>query len=151
MQQLYLVELETEETLTFQYVPEKISLRSGTQLAEIMAVGRNLPIVMATGGEETLNLVMEFYAKDTLRQEAVKKANWLKSLRYGGSGQIVTPRLQLIWGQMFHHYIWTMKEVQIDYSLFQENNDYLPQIATCNIQLSAVYNGLSRQQVRKLL
>jgi hypothetical protein len=134
--ELFLVALRSLEKLPIQFVPSSLELMSRASWPEIAVVGRNAPEFHYTGGREELQFTLTFYAEEESRQDVMRKINWIKALRYNQGSDQPPEKIKLIFGDVFRDERWILKEVNVNLSLFQKPNNWLPQMATARLTLA---------------
>ncbi len=133
--ELFIVELNPPfEKLKFQFVPDNIEVPREANIEAISVIGRNNNLYQHTGGFETLNLPLEFYANDTHRQEVIKAVNWLKSLTMSDENKGI-PRVKVVFGDMFKKETWVVQSVTPTFSQFSPDHKWLPCRAKVDVKL----------------
>ena len=137
--QLYLHELQPPfDRLEIQFVPEELVWQRNGNWVNVPVVGRNNSRKHLTGGEDTLNLSLDFngmFERD--KQHCARKMAWINSLTYT-DGYIGPPRnIKLIWGEtaLFRHKIWVVKSVSSRMSDFHSRFGMNPMNLLMDIQL----------------
>lgn len=124
---LYIVELEEpNERLEIQFVPENITTPRNANLKSVSIVGRNNDLLQYTGGQETLQMTLNFLADDDLREEVIKKVAWLKSLTMKDGNKGVYRNVKLVMGDLFKNEIWAVSSVEPTLSHLDDEHNYLP-------------------------
>lgn len=104
---LYIVELTPPYSrLAIQFYPDEIPEQRKIITSDTGVVGYNNSGTNYTGGDNIINLKLDFYADETEPQEAIKKAEWLKSLGYSDGFAKGQPLVKIIWGTMFKGRTW---------------------------------------------
>jgi hypothetical protein len=131
---LYLVAIDTPDLqrLQIQFVPMVINYKRSSKIQDIAIVGRNDDLRQWTGGNTTLDFVLDFYATSDLGNDAVQKARWLESMTYSDD-QKPPSRIKIVFGDLFGDQIWVLADVTIDYTVFQPANNWLPRYAKANL------------------
>lgn len=132
---LYFIGLTTLFRLDIQFVPEKLKLTSSAEFPEVTIVGRNTPQYQHTGGREQITLKLDFHAVEEAKDDVLRKVNWLKSLRYGNGFGSPPEKVKLVWGDMFEDEEWLVKQVDVEFSLFDEGAGFLPRQAYADVTL----------------
>lgn len=127
--QLYLVALTTLEKLVFQFVPEGITSTRSSNFAPIAVVGRNIPQYHFTGGQESMQIELDFFASTENREDVITKVQWLKSLTHSNNYENPPQKVAVIWGDLFKDEVWILNNVSTQLSLFSKKHGYLPQQA----------------------
>lgn len=132
---MYIVELTPPfERLEIQFVPESIPWSRTANISDIAVVGRNHPRRHHTGGDESISLELDFFAHDQLREDTMKKVNWLVSLTYNQQDQ-GAPKVKLVWGKLFQDHVWLVSRVQPILSNFHSLYDMLPVQSAVRLEL----------------
>lgn len=132
---LYFIGLTTLFRLDIQFVPENLKLSSSAEFPEITIVGRNTPQYQHTGGREQLTLKLDFHAVESSKEDVLRKINWLKSLRYSNGFGSPPEKVKLVWGDMFQDEEWLVKQVDVEFSLFDKVAGFLPRQAYATVTL----------------
>ena len=107
------------------YTPEEIRWESVAQWAIIPAMSRNNPHYHFTGGEDTLTFMLDWYAFDSAREEALRRAATIKSWSRSNSYSNKPPLILLYMGGLFTNHRWVIKSANYTMSLFMKPN-YVP-------------------------
>ena len=120
---LYIVELTPPYTeLAIQFYPEEIPEQRKVLSQDTGVVGYNNSGTNYTGGDNIINLKLDFYADENAPQAALKKAEWLKSLGYSNGFTKGQPIVMLIWGTVFKGRKWqVVNAVDINMKGFRKN------------------------------
>lgn len=107
------------------YTPEEIKWEALSQWAIIPAMSRNNPHYHYTGGEDTLTFMLDWYAFDSAREEALKRASIVKSWSRANAYSNRPPAILLYMGGLFTNHRWVIKSANYSMSLFMKPN-YVP-------------------------
>lgn len=125
--QVYIVELKPPyQALEFQFLPGEIQKERVGQWANIGIVGRNNSRHHLTGGEDRLELQLDFNSlHESDKSRAYKSVTFLDSLtlrdaKFGGYQNV-----KVVWGEsdIFRHKIWIVKSVRANLSHFLSTQD----------------------------
>jgi len=96
-----ILNLQTGESLSFQYQTTELDDQNAGSWASIPSPGRNLPFQHWTGGEESITLELHWVAERLDKRDPMEKAEYIKSLRAADGYERSAPRVKLIWGEVF--------------------------------------------------
>lgn len=134
--ELYIVELaEPFSEMEIQFVPPTIGTSRDARLQNVAIVGRNDDLVHYIGGSETLNLELEFYADEKIKELVYDKVNWLKSLTMNDSNRSKIRNVKLVFGDLFKYQVWIVKSVKPTFSNFSQKDNWLPLRAKVQLSL----------------
>lgn len=131
--QIYLIALNTLDRLHIQFVPEAINVNSNARVSEIAIVGKNLPHHHWTSSTQSLPLKLDFYGE---KQEVVDKVRWLQQLVFRDGQRRPAQPVMLILGDLFRGVVWVVKSVNVEYSIFDNDNNFMPKQAYVSLNLS---------------
>jgi len=124
---LYIVELEDPfEKMEIQFVPENIAQPRTANLKSVNIVGRNNDLLHYTGGQETMQLTLDFLADDERRTEVIDKIRWLKSLTMKDGDNGPFRNVSLIMGDLFKNQVWAVSSVEPTMTHFDGDHNWLP-------------------------
>lgn len=123
---VFIVNLETKEYIKLHFVPLEVEWESKSNIAAIASIGRNNPFYHFTGGEDTINLELDWHAYDNARQSAIGAANTLKAWSRNDGYKKGLPRIKLIFGNLFRDHVFIIAAAPYKMSLFQRNRGMMP-------------------------
>jgi hypothetical protein len=130
--QLAIVELSPPfERLEIQFMPTGLAWSRTPDLPALAVVGRNNPHYHLTGGEDRLNLRLDFATELESRLDVIRKVQWLRSLTFAPVRNV-----KLVWGQLFKSEVWVVASFKADMDQFMHNANMLPQQAYVDITLA---------------
>lgn len=136
---IYLVNLDTLEKLSIQFIPkEGISWEATSKWAVIPTVGRNNPFYHYTGGEDSLTFKLDWYSNDQARQDAIAAARIVRSWSRANAYRSKPPRIMLIFGDVFKNDVWIIDSAPFTMELFQ-----LPR----NMRPAQVYQDITLKKI----
>lgn len=132
---LYIIDLDTGESLGLQGLPKEIEYSPETDWAVIKVPGRNAPHYHFTGAEDSLVLEISWYSVDVSVQDVILRCKWLESMTKADaySGRPHLARLQ--WGKLFSKSIWLVTSAPYKLSNFDAQQGYLPRHAVQTVTL----------------
>lgn len=141
--QMWLVRLDdtfkqNPEKLRIQTVPLELSVVPESTWATIPSLGRNNPFYNYTGGEDTLEMTLDWYATLESRQDVIDKCRWVESLSKADGYLDEPPRILLIFGELFKYTTWIIDKAPYKLSLFDKSQGMLPRQAYQELSLKKV-------------
>lgn len=138
--QIYIVELaEPFERLEVQFMPEDYNISRRANYGKVMVTGRNTPRYHFTGGEDALNMKLQFMAHSEVGDEVYKKINWLRSLTYSDSFSGPTRNVKIVFGALYRGVTWLITAVDAKPIRFDHRKQMYPIQAEVNISLVRDY------------
>lgn len=142
--QMWLVRLDDRfnqnpQPLRIQTVPLELNVRPESNWAIIPTIGRNNPFYMYTGGEDTLEFTLDWYATDSTNpNQVIDACRWVESLQKADRYIDGPPRVKLIYGELYKYTTWIVKSAPYKLSLFSREKGMLPRQAYQEITLCRV-------------
>lgn len=135
--QLYLINMETLERLEFQYHQDELAIERQTNHAALAVMARNNPLRHYTGGDTTLRLTLDFYARQADLQDVKDRVNFVMRLAHNrGIGQ-PPPLVKLVWGELISDRTWVVQNPTPRFSIFDRTRGWLPRQAFVDLTLAA--------------
>lgn len=132
--QIYIVELAAPfERLEVQFMPEEYNISRRANYSKVQITGRNTPKYHFTGGEDSLNMKLQFMAHSTLGDEVYKKVNWLRSLTFSDSFSGPTRNIKIVFGGLYRNVNWLVTSVDAKFSRFDHRKVMYPIQAAVDI------------------
>lgn len=129
---------QNPEPLRIQVVPEELSVQPTANWAVVPSLGRNNPFYHYTGGEDTLQFTLDWYAVTERRQDVIDKCRWVESLCKADGYLDEPPRVLLIFGELFKSTTWIIKEAPYRLKNFNRERMMFPQQAYQELTLAKV-------------
>jgi len=125
----YIVLVENpSDRLDCQFVPQSMSRKRNANLSAVAVVGRSHPLYHYTGGSETIDFTLDFWADDSQKSSVRKKVEWLTSLGYG-------EQIKIVFGDMFSDFVFKVASVGITYNDFMSDYGFSALRAKVNLSL----------------
>ena len=135
---VFIVNLETKEYIKLHFVPLEVQWEAKSNVAAIASIARNNPFYHFTGGEDTINLDLDWHAYDVDRQSAIGAANTLKAWSRNDGYKKGLPRIKLIFGEIFRDHVFIITGANYRMSLFQRQKGMRPAQVTQSLTLKKV-------------
>ncbi len=132
---VYLVTLDGKTKIEAQFVPGEIVEDRTNRLQAVPVVARSNDQFQYTGGEDTINLKLQFYADDDNRESAIQKVRDIQAIGMSDGPFGKAKRVKFIFGKLYRRHVWSIKKVSSNLSNFDNFNNYYPLFATVDIQL----------------
>lgn len=135
---VYIVNLETRESIKLHFIPKEIEWEAKSNVATIASIARNNPFYHFTGGEDIINLELDWHAYDVERTSAIDAAIKLKSWTRNDGYRRGLPRLKLIFGKLFENHVFIATGAPYIMSMFQMPKGMMPAQVTQKLTLKKV-------------
>ncbi len=126
------------ESLRIQTVPMEMEIDPAPNWAVIPSLGRNNPFYHYTGGEDTLQMTLDWYSVDPIRNDVIEKCRWVQSLCKADGYNNEPPAILLIFGELFRNTTWIIKSAPYKLSLFDKEMSMMPRQAYQELTLAKV-------------
>lgn len=127
--QLFICELKDSiSSMSFDYVPDKITHNTSGKYQEIDIANRSHPIHLWFSGSDTISFTLPLASATNDENYVNQRARFLQSLTQGTD-------VVIGWGDLFEDYVWVLKSVDIEHSVFQGNAN-MPVISAATLNLS---------------
>jgi len=137
--EIIFTDLETQETLVVQYVPEKLNYDPDSSIMAIATYGRNNPRYHFTGSEDTLTFRLDWHAEEEARNDVIRKCRWLESKTKNDGYVKGLPRIQFGFGDLFgFEEVWLITNAKYELSLFDRPVGMLPKQAYQDITMKRI-------------
>lgn len=139
--EMWLVRLSNNaqvESLRIQTVPFEIEIDPAPNWAIVPTLGRNNPFYHYTGGEDTLQMTLDWYSVDPLRNDVIDKCRWVQSLCKADGYKKEPPAVLLIFGNLFRNTTWIIKNAPYKLSIFDKEMKMLPRQAYQEVTLAKI-------------
>lgn len=132
---LYILDLDTQESMEIQFVPDNLSIDRKIRLNAVNIIARNLPKYQYSGGQTELDFRLDFYADEENRVSVIQRCKWLEGFTVNDKGRSPQKKLALIFGSMFRDDIWIMGEFKYKLENFDKQFGMYPKQAYVDIKL----------------
>jgi hypothetical protein len=129
---------ENPEKLLIQTVPLELSVVPESTWVPIPSIGRNNPFYNYTGGEDSLEFTIDWYATSDNRQDVINSCRWLESLSKANGYENEPPRMLLIFGRLFKFTTWIIESAPYKLTLFDRESGMFPRQAYQDVVLKRV-------------
>lgn len=136
--QPYILDLTTGQRLFFQTIPLDITVNPEASWVVIAPPGMNNAFYQYTGGEDSLEFTITWYADDESRQDVIRKCKWLESLTRNDGYDNPPHVVQFIFGDLFKNSKWIVFGAAYKLSNFNREVGMLPQMASQQLVLKRV-------------
>lgn len=148
------------DKIQLQAVPLELRVNPESNFVSISPMGRNNPFYHYSGGEDTLNLTLDWYSDkalngkdlDNSRTEVLRKCKWLEAKQRRNGLEEDPHRVKLLWGgesttedgitftfpPLFSDAIWIVESAPYDLSLFHKLQGFRPTQAIQKLTLKRV-------------
>lgn len=127
--------------IEIQYVPQELSYKRKANYNNLDVIMRNIPKPHYTGGDTTMSLQLDFNANNNDRTDLINRIRKIESLAYADGFRAAPPIVKLVWGKLFRKEHWIVTSVNYKLHNFKQNNNFLPQHATVDIDLQLISYG----------
>lgn len=109
------------QSLVIQGKPQELKVNPESSWATVKSMGRNNPFMMYTGGEDTLEFDISWYAMDPDRRDVIDKCRILESWSKADGYNSSPPALMISWGSsdLFQDDYWVLTNASYVLSNFQ--------------------------------
>lgn len=132
-------------------VPAHLDFNPDPQWAVIASIGRNTPFFHYMGSEDTLSFTIDWYARNSQRDDVVFNCRWLEAKTKADAYREDPHRVMLKWGtedELFRDSLWIVFKATYKLSNFHKSVSMLPQQAYQEVVLKRVSDfNLSSEQV----
>ena len=139
---MWLVRLDSlgdeQEKLRIQTVPIEMSVTPESNWVAIPTIGRNNPFYNYTGGEDTLEFILDWYSTSEDNTDVINKCRWVESLSKANGYVKGPPKILLIFGKLFTRTTWIIEKAPYKLSLFNKSEGMLPRQAYQELTLKKV-------------
>lgn len=109
-----------EAKVDIMFTPSNIEWEADSKYATIPTFSRNNPFYHYTGGEDTITFILDWYAFDRDREEAIKRASRIKAWGRGDGYYSKPPLIVLDIGGLFLNNTYIIKAAPYTMSLFMK-------------------------------
>lgn len=103
---IYFLDLDTGEKLGLMGIPKVLDYNPTIKHAVIAPFGKNNSNRHYTGGDDTLELELSWWAEENDRTDVISRCKWLEAMSKA-DGDFGRPHLtRLMWGTMFAKSVW---------------------------------------------
>lgn len=109
--------------IVLQNRPQEIEIEPVSYWATVKSMGRNSPFQIYTGSEDTINLDLTWYSKDSHRQDVVNKCRLLESWTKSDGYKSSPPVLNILWGNsdLFEGVDFVLTSASYKFGQFQDS------------------------------
>lgn len=145
------MDVETQESLYFQFVPQELDYKVGTSIAAISTFGRNNPRYHYTGSEDTVTFEIDWHSDVAEKNDVLKKCRWLESKTKTDAYQGELPQMLFKWGDVFNSDdMWIIADASYRISLFDKTASMRPKQAYQSITLKRITaENRTHNQIKK--
>lgn len=144
---IFIIDLETLERVRIQFIPHEIVEPRSLEVNNIIPIGRNIPDYGFAGGEDSLEMVLDFFSVQEDRKDVLDTCSWLKSLTYSSNVDTVPSEVKLVFGELYRDQKWNVQVANVVYSGFVKTRGLLPQQARVEIRLIRSESKLFKSDV----
>lgn len=101
--------------------PDSIQVKPNATWVAVKSMGRNLPFMMYTGGEDVISFEVSWYNNNRDYKDVITRCRAIESLTRANGYNNSPPVLRIQWGQskIFDNYLWVLESCPYTLSNFQ--------------------------------
>jgi len=151
LNQPYLLDMETCDSLFFQTIPLEINYDPGQSWVTVAPPGRNNPLYQYTGAEDTINFIFSWYSNEEDRQDVMRALKWIEAASKNNGYNEKPHRVKLMFGKLFSDAEWIIFSSPSRLSLFDRTNDMMPRLMYHEITLKRIMTtNRTSNMIRKI-
>ncbi len=136
---LFLIDTFSGESLRLPFVPKELKYTPESNFKAIASMGRNNPLYHYTGGEDTLEFEIDWFAEEEDRTDVLKRCKWVEALSKNDAYNNPPPAVILHWNTvMFSDSLWLVTAAPYRMLDFQAHKKMLPQQAYQQVTLKRI-------------
>ena len=97
----FLINVDTLETINFQFVPIGFSYNPEIRTQTIQAMSRNTPIYQNVGSEDIISFELHWVCEEQDRKDALRKCRLIESWAKNDGLEKPPALVKLVWGNLF--------------------------------------------------
>jgi hypothetical protein len=136
--QPFIVDLVTLETLFLQNIPGEVAVGGDQRWAAVESPGRNIPLYQYTGGEDSIEFTIQWYANDINKDDVIRKCKWLRSLSKNDSYDKPPHHIKFAFGGLFRSSKWIVYSANYRLTNFDRPAGMMPCLAVQEVVLKRV-------------
>lgn len=133
---IWIIEPKTLKKVKLPFVPRELKYTPESNFKAIASMGRNTPLYHYTGGEDTLEFEIDWFAEKEHRYDVIQNCKWLESLSKNDGYDAPPSPVILHWNvDLFSDSIWLITAAPYRLLDFQAHRNMLPQQAYQQVTL----------------
>lgn len=147
-----IIDTVSGKSVKLPFVPRELKYTPEANWKAIASMGRNNPLYHFTGGEDTLEFEIDWFAQKENRTDVLLNCKWLESLSKNDAYENPPPPVILHWNKdMFSDSLWIVHAAPYRMLDFQAHKNMLPQQAYQQVTLKRITEtNLTRAQIQSL-